>query len=219
MTATDTEVGKTTTSAILCARYGPRHRLAYWKPVATGARDERDTERVEEWVGNLVDVLPETYLYDPPVSPHLAARLAGRPIELDTILGDLVAHALADEERNLVIEGIGGVLVPFDDRGTLFVDLMVAVQLPVLVVARSTLGTINHTLLTVEALRSRSLDIAGLVLVGPPNVENRRAVESRSGLEVVSEIPWLERLDRETIRAAATQFDPRARLEGYFRVE
>ena len=87
---TDTEVGKTVVSAVVLARYARRRRLAYWKPLATGADGDTDTGLVRRWVGHRVEVLEETYLYDPPVSPHLAARLASRPIDPELILGKLL---------------------------------------------------------------------------------------------------------------------------------
>jgi dethiobiotin synthase len=213
---TDTGVGKTVTSAVLLARYGRRFRLAYWKPIATGASEGRDGARVERWVGDLAVVLPETYLFDPPVSPHLAARWARRPIDPERVLADLVRHGIEDRRRTLVIEGLGGLLVPLEDRGYLLADLLAAFDLPCLLVARSTLGTINHTLLTLEAMRARRLELAGVALVGPPHRENRTAIEKLGGVRVVAEIDRLPRLDRRTIRAAARRFDTRGRLRPFF---
>lgn len=213
---TDTEVGKTVASAVLLARYGRRHRLAYWKPLATGADDERDTEHVKRWVGHLVDILPESYLFGRPLSPHLAARLERRSIDPERVLEDLVRHALADSRRNLVVEGVGGLLVPITDGGYLFAQLVQELSLPTLLVARSTLGTINHTLLTLEAMRRRDLSVAGVVLVGPRNKENRRAIERFGDVAVVGEIDWLKRLGRKSIENAARRFDVRARLKPYF---
>lgn len=213
---TDTEVGKTVTSAILLARYCRRRRLAYWKPVATGAGEERDTELVERWIGHRVDILPETYLYEPPVSPHLAARRAKRPIDPERIFNDLVRHGLADTKRNLVVEGIGGLLVPMTESGYLMIDLLRDISLPCLLVARSTLGTINHTLLSIEALRKRNLPLAGVVLVGPRDKENRRAIEQYGDAKVVAEVEWLPRLGRKSIETAARRFDTRAKLKPYF---
>ena len=91
---TDTEVGKTVVSAVVLARYARGRKLAYWKPIATGAEGDTDTELVRKWVGHRVDILDEAYLYDPPVSPHLAARLASRPIDPELVLAQLVEHGL-----------------------------------------------------------------------------------------------------------------------------
>ncbi len=213
---TDTDVGKTVSTAILLARYGKRRPLAYWKPLATGACEETDRKRVAKWVGHLVDILPETYLFDPPLSPHLAAKLARTTIDPERVLEELVRHGLEDRARNLVIEGVGGVLVPVTENGYLLTNLLEDLSLPALVIARSTLGTINHTLLTLEALRARDIEIAGVVLNGPKNRENRRAIERYGEIEVISEIEPIPRLGRKSIETAARRFDTRAKLKHYF---
>ena len=213
---TDTDVGKTVVSAILLARYGKAHTLAYWKPLATGGSMDSDSASIRRWVGHLVEVLPETYLYDPPVSPHLAARMAREKIDPERVLEDLVRHGLADPARNLVIEGIGGLLVPVTDTGYLLVHLLKDLHLPCVLVARSTLGTINHTLLSLEALRARELDLAGVVLSGPRNRQNRAAIERFGGVDVIAEVERIPRLGRASIAGAARRFDRRARLKKYF---
>ena len=213
---TDTEVGKTVVSAVVLARYARRRRLAYWKPLATGADGDTDTGLVRRWVGHRVEVLEEAYLYDPPVSPHLAARLAARPIDPELILGKLVQHALDDPRRNLVVEGIGGLHVPITDQGYLLSHLLQDMHLPCLLVARSGLGTINHTLLSLEALRKRKLELAGVVMVGPRDKENKAAIEKYGDVKVTAELEWLPRLGRASIERAARKFDARGRLKRYF---
>jgi malonyl-CoA O-methyltransferase len=225
---TDTEVGKTVVAAVLAASWanswaegGP---VAYWKPVATGGYPgdpDRDAATAARLLGPGVEILPETYLFPDPLSPHLAARLAGAAIDPARVLADLDRHRSEGlgigraqgraQDRALVVEGVGGVLVPFTDEGYLLADLLVAARLPCLLVARSTLGTINHTLLSLEALRARSLEVAGVVLDGPPNPENRRAIERLGRVTVIAEIPPLT-LDRAGIAAAARAFDPEGRL-------
>src|SRR5262249_15570881 len=117
----------------------------------------------------------------------------------------------------LVVEGAGGVLVPLNDRDFM-IDLMARLALPVLIVARSTLGTINHTLLTLEALRRRSLAIAGVVMVGPPNADNRQAIEQYGGVHVVGEMPLFDSLTRERLgHWAVNEFDRDRRLLECFR--
>lgn len=215
---TDTEVGKTVASAVILARYARGRRIAYWKPIATGAAEGlSDRERVARWVGGVAEVLPETYRFDLPASPHLAARRAGSRVDPERVLEDLVAHGLADAERHLVIEGIGGVLVPLTESGCLLIDLVADLSLPCVVVARSTLGTINHSLLTIEALRKRSIDIAGFVLSGPADAENRVAIERFGGVRVIGEIPPLGRLGQRSIGRAAKAFDVAGLLEEYFK--
>lgn len=213
---TDTEVGKTVVSGILLARYARAFPLAYWKPVATGADSDRDAGTIRRWLGARVEVLPETYLFEPPVSPHLAARKASVSIDPERICADLVAHATRDLRRRLVIEGIGGLHVPLTDHGYLLAHLVRDLHLPCLLVARSTLGTINHTLLTLEALRARNIPLAGVVLSGPRNPDNREAIERFGQVRVVGEVEPLGRVGPRRIAAAARRFDRRARLKTYF---
>lgn len=215
ITGTDTGVGKTVASAVILARHGRRLPLAYWKPVASGTGEGLDSDFVRRAAGDRCDVLPERYAFAAPVSPHLAARLAGQQIDPEAILAALVEHGLAARARSLVIEGIGGLLVPLTEGGYLFADLAREMSLPCVVVARSTLGTINHTLLTLEALRRRSLELAGVVLVGPPNAENRAAIERFGAARVIGEIPPLGRLGPAAIQRAARSFDRRGRLGRY----
>ena len=212
---TGTGVGKTVTSAVILARYGRSLRLGYWKPVATGPARDSDSRFIRRMSGGLVDVLEECYTFDKPVSPHLAARLAGARIDPDRVLETLVRIAMEDPRRTLVIEGVGGLLVPLTDRGYLLADLCREMHLPCLVVAQSTLGTINHTLLTLEALRTRSMELAGIVLCGPRNPENRSAIERFGKAEVISEILPIRPLCREGVLSAARRFDRRARLRKY----
>ena len=210
---TGTEVGKTVVSAVLLARYAGAGRLAYWKPVATGARDGRDAETVAGLVPASVAILPESYLFHAPLSPHLAARREGAAIDPERLLADLARHRSA--ARALVVEGVGGLLVPLTDAGHLLIDFLAAAGLPCLLVALSGLGTINHTLLSLEALRRRGIPVAGVVLNGPPDVENRAAIERFGGVEVVAQVPPLAPLDRAAIARAAEAFDRGGSLSPY----
>ena len=164
-------------------------------------------------MGPELRVLEECYRFAPPLSPHLAARLAGVEIEPERILSAYRRHRESSGNGLLVVEGIGGLLVPLTDRGYLFADLIKVLGLPCLVVSSSQLGTINHTLLTLEALRSRGLSLAGVVLNGPVNLENRRAIERFGQTRVVAELEPLNPLSRETIAQAASEFDPDGVLE------
>jgi dethiobiotin synthase len=227
VTGTGTEIGKTVVSAVLLARWMGRMGVAYWKPVATGAEEGSDSREVASLVGPELRVLEECYRFAPPLSPHLAARLAGVEIEPERILSAYRRHRESSGNGLLVVEGIGGLLVPLTDRGYLLADLLVpltdrgylladllsALDLPCLVVSSSQLGTINHTLLTLEALRSRGLNLAGVVLNGPLNLENRRAIERFGQTRVVAELETLDPLSRETVARAASEFDPDGVLE------
>ncbi len=208
---TDTGVGKTVISALILNRKGGGGGLAYWKPVSTGGESDRDRTTITRLLEPEVAVLDETYLFELSASPHLAARVEGAEIEPGRILEDYRRHA--GDTRGLVIEGAGGVLVPLTDRHMLM-DTVVATGLPVVVVARSTLGTINHTLLTLEALRSRGVEVLGVVLNGPPDMENARAIRTAGETTIISQVsPLTEAVpSRAAVARAAGDFDPRGIL-------
>ena len=186
VTGTDTGVGKTVLSAALMLRYPG---ACYWKPIQTGL--ESDTAEVRRLSGGRV--LDEGIRLPEPVSPHLAARRAGVTIELPR---------REDDGAVYIVEGAGGVLVPVNDSQTM-ADLMVLLGLPVVVAARTTLGTINHTLLTLEALRARSIKIGGVVMIGEANADNREAIEHYGNLAVIAEMPRFNPLTPECLRAWA----------------
>jgi len=180
-------VGKTVVSALLCAALD----AIYWKPIQTGTREGTDRGTVMR-LARLPQsrMIPEAYRFAPPVSPHLAARLAGVRIDLRKIRMPRIATG-----ENLIAEGAGGALVPIN--GTqLMTDLMRQLKLPVLLVARTSLGTINHTLLSLAALRAARLDVRGVIMVGKPDRENRKAVEHYGRIEVVGTLPVLKKIDR-----------------------
>lgn len=202
VTGTDTNVGKTVLSALLVAALD----AVYWKPVQTGATQGTDRESVRTWAGASEErLLPERYIFDPAVSPHLAAREAGVRIDLDSFeFPD--THA----GRTWVVEGAGGVMVPLNER-ELMRDLMRRLGLPVVVAARTALGTINHTLLTLAALRDAHLDVRGVVLIGDENIENRRAIEQFGNIPVIGHIPLLESIHRaELLDVFEKHFDREA---------
>ena len=170
ITGTNTGIGKTTFARDLCAR----HREAtYWKPVQTGWPEDDDTATV-----GAARSLPGLRFHDP-VSPHLAAARESKTITLQEILEPVRGFL-----GTLVAEGVGGLLVPLA-RDLMQTDLIAALDLPVVVVARDVLGTINHTLLTLEALRQRGLAVKGVVLLGGD--KNRRAIEAYGDVDVVED--------------------------------
>ena len=199
ITGTDTGVGKTVASALLCAALD----ASYWKPVQTGTREGTDTHAVIRLAGNPRNrTIPEAYRFAPPVSPHLAARRAGVRIGFRKIH---LPHIAAP--RSLIVEGAGGVLVPINGRQKM-VDLIEQLRLPVLLVSRTSLGTINHTLLSLAALRAAKLDVQGVILSGKENRDNRRAIEHYGGVQVVGWIPFLKKIDRAALlRVFENEFD------------
>ena len=190
VTGTDTGVGKTVLSAALVLRFPD---ASYWKPIQTGTDD--DTAELKRLSGGRV--LDRGVRLPDPVSPHLAARRAGTTIQLESLLPNRES-----DEAAYIVEGAGGVLVPVNDS-QMMIDLMSMLDLPVVVAARTTLGTINHTLLTLEALRARSLYIAGVVMIGERNPDSRAAIEQYGNVRVLGEIPRFDPLTRACLEAWA----------------
>lgn len=147
------------------------------------------------------------------LSPHLAARLNNQPIEIDAVLNLVTGESSSDR---WIVEGAGGVLVPVNDS-ELMVDLMSRLRLPVVVVARTTLGTINHTLLTIDALRARSLEVAGVLMIGDRNRDNRDAIESYGRVPILGEMPMFNPLTPDLLkRWSMTKLDPAGFLTAHF---
>jgi dethiobiotin synthase len=190
ITGTDTGVGKTLVSALLCAALDG----VYWKPIQTGACEVIDRRTVMELALLPPErMLPECYVFDPPVSPHLAAEQAGATIDLNTI-----RRPEGVLSGPLIVEGAGGVMVPVN-QSEFMLDLMRKLDLPVVVVARSSLGTINHTVLTLRALQAAWLTVTGVVLVGQPNADNERAIERYGSAPIIGRVPLLETIHRTTL--------------------
>lgn len=196
VTGTDTDIGKTVFAAALAGALG----ATYWKPVQAG-RDEQgrgDRERVAELAG--VQTLPPAYDLATPASPHIAA-------EIDGVTIDPARLALPDVAGPLVVEGAGGVLVPLN-RERLYADHFAVWALPVVLVARTALGTINHTLLSIEALRARDVAIVGVAFVGDAVEDSEAIVCKLGGVERLGRLPRLDPLDRANLaRAFADSFD------------
>lgn len=191
VTGTDTGIGKTVASAALALRLG----AAYWKPVQAGLDEETDSETVARLAG--VEVLPEAYRLNTPCSPHRAAEIDGVTIDLDR---------LAPPPGRVVIEGAGGALVPLT-RDLVYADLFARWGLPVVVVARTALGTINHSLLTIEALRARSIWVGGVIFSGDAMPDSEATICAMGKVRSLGRIPVLDPLTPETLRAAAEAFD------------
>lgn len=189
VTGTDTNVGKTVLSALLVAALD----AIYWKPIQTGASEGTDRQTVIKLAEiPEVQTLPESYCFHPPVSPHLAAEASGVSIDLARI------QTPADLGRPIIAEGAGGILVPINDS-QLILHLARHLGFPILIAARSALGTINHTLLTVRTLRCAKMPMKGIVMIGGRNKDNERSVEHFGGVPVVGTIPWLETMEREIL--------------------
>jgi dethiobiotin synthase len=214
VTGTDTNVGKTVVAAALVRRYRLHGAVTYWKPVQTGIEQDDDTASVRRLAAaRNEEVFSDGVRLPRPVSPHLAARLSGSRIEIETLV-DLVAAR--PPTTRWIVEGAGGVLVPLNDS-QLMIDLIGRLGLPAVIVSRSGLGTINHTLMTIEALRRRTIRVAGVVMVGSPDQENRMAIERYGAVSVLAELPLLESLTPETLAAWVDEScDRSGRLAEFF---
>ena len=210
ITGTDTDVGKSVVAAAFMHRYRHLGNLRYWKPIQTGIEQDDDTALVRRLATCRETELLQVGIRLPrPLSPHFAARLSNTHIRIPE-LGEIINRETG--VFRWVVEGAGGVMVPINETDFML-DLMVFLGLPVLVAARSTLGTINHTLLTLQALRNRSLSVAGVVMIGERNRDNRHAIERYGKVDVLGEMPRFPTLTADAIRQwASSEFDPASRL-------
>jgi dethiobiotin synthetase len=183
VTGTDTDVGKTVFAAGLAGALGAR----YWKPVQAGTAPATDRETVDALIaGGASRSHAEAYRLTTPASPHLAARQDGVTIAMEQL-------ALPEGEGPLVVEGAGGVLVPLTET-LLMADLFAHWGAPVILCARTGLGTINHSLLSVEALRARGVPIAAIAFIGDPHAENERIIPRLADVPSLGRLPLLEDL-------------------------
>lgn len=196
VTGTDTDVGKTVFAAALTAALGAR----YWKPVQSGLDGGSDAERVAMLGVPAERILTEAYRFLTPCSPHRAAELDGMEIDPDRL-------APPATPGPLVVEGAGGALVPVTRR-LLYADLFARWGHPVVIVARTGLGTINHSLLTIEALRARGVPILGVAFNGDAQEDSEAIIAEMGGVTRLGRLPRLARLTPETLAAVfADGFD------------
>ena len=192
ITGTDTGIGKTIFAAALSGATG----APYWKPIQSGLDDETDSEVVARLAGAAVH--PEAYRLNTPASPHIAAEIDGVTIDV---------AALTPPPGDLIIEGAGGALVPVT-RTTLYADLFARWQIPVIVCARTALGTINHSLLTIEALRARGVPIHGVAFLGDAVEDSEAIISQTSGVRRLGRLPIINPMNPDSLAAAfAEHFD------------
>ncbi|CEN46631.1 ATP-dependent dethiobiotin synthetase BioD [Capnocytophaga canimorsus] len=179
VTGISTEVGKTIVAAILTEALN----ADYWKPIQSGDLENSDTHKIKRWISNSKTFFhPNAYALSIPASPHLSAKLDDTTIEIDKIIRPKT-------ENHLVIEGAGGLLVPLDETTTI-ADLILPSD-RIIIVSRHYLGSINHTLLTIEALKNRNLTPYGIIFSGEENTSSEEIILKKSG------IPCLGRIDEE----------------------
>lgn len=188
---TDTGIGKSFVSAILLLGLGGK----YWKPIQSGLEGITDTQWIKEKTGLPESCFyPETYRLKRPLSPHASAAMEGKRIDLDSF-----EMPLAGEDEALIIEGAGGVMVPLNEKD-LMTDLIKKLGAPVLLVARSSLGTINHTLLSLTQMRREGIEIFGVVMNGKKNSSNCDAIEHYGDVKVLAEIEALKGISPDSLK-------------------
>lgn len=191
VTAIDTDSGKTLVSAILTEML----QCDYWKPVQAG--QPADTDMVRELVSNSKAVFhKETYFLNTPASPHYAAEVDEVKIELDEIS--------LPTDNQLVIEGAGGLLVPLNNTDVI-ADIIPQMNAEVVLVSNLYLGSINHTLLTVEELKRRNLSVKGIIFNGEPNKASEQIILAKSGYRCLLRIPKLEIVNQDVVRRLAEE--------------
>ena len=193
---TDTNVGKTVVSAMLMLAL----KASYWKPIQCGVADGVDTKIIQNYTGLPGDrFFPERYIFTEPLSPHRAAALDGVEIDLDALWPP-------ECDGPLLIEGAGGLLVPLT-RSALQINHFRRWDLPVILCARTGLGTLSHTLMSVEALKAREIPIHGIVFVGNENPDNIRTIREFTGEKILGRLPFLPEInDRTLMHAFAENF-------------
>lgn len=190
VTGIGTDIGKTVVSAILALAY----EAYYWKPIQAGELENSDSKKVAEWTNEKVKVLPEAFSLSESMSPHAAAKFDGVSISEDAL-------KLPEVDGNLIIEGAGGVMVPLNSDGLLMIDIFKKWNLPVLLVSRHYLGSINHTLLTVEAMMNRNIQIAGIIFIGDENNSSESIILKKTKLNLIARIPFVDKITPDFIHS------------------
>lgn len=206
VTGTDTGIGKTVFAAGLTALLDG----VYWKPVQSGIEEETDSEIVTRLAGLSPEgVLPEAWRLKEPLSPHRAAEIDGVEIDADNLF-------LPATAQPLIVEGAGGLMVPVNRR-TPYIDIFARWGAPVVLCARTELGTINHTLLSIEALRARSVPLLGVAFIGDEMADTQRTIAEMGKVRVLGRLPRLDPLVPETLaEAMRANFSAADFLEAHF---
>lgn len=197
VTGIGTGIGKTLVSAVLVEAL----KADYWKPIQSGDLDFTDSDFIKEYTMHHQTIHPEEYVFSEPVSPHLAAKLDNKSIDLQYI-------NIPNQNNYLIVEGAGGLFVPLSDK-YLIKDLIKLIQLPVIVVSMNYLGSINHTLLTIEALKQQNIPVAGIIFNGDANIESENYILNYTGITLLGKIPKADILSKGFIAQQADKLRPK----------
>ena len=191
ITGIGTEIGKTISSAVLAEKL----KADYWKPIQAGDLSNSDTIKVQNLISNSISKFhPEAYRLTQPFSPHYAAELDGVNIDLNEII-------IPQTNNSLIIEGAGGLMVPIN-RKDLMIDLIQKLDVEVILISRNYLGSINHTLLSVEALKSKNIYVKGIIFNGVKNEASESIILERTGLNYLGRVPEMENINKLTIKGS-----------------
>lgn len=192
VTGIGTDIGKTVVSAILIQAL----KASYWKPIQAGELDNSDSIKVKQWCDNTVFILPEFVRLKNPLSPHIASEMEG----IQLLLNDF---SIPEVNGNLIIESAGGLMVPINNEGLLFVDLIEKWNLPVILVSKHYLGSINHTLLSAEVLKNKNIKVEGIIFIGDENKATESIILKKTGLNCITRIPLTEEVNSSFIQQEA----------------
>lgn len=196
VTGIGTNIGKTIVSAILTEAL----EADYWKPIQAGDLEHSDSLKVENLITNTKSkIYPETYRLNQPMSPHAAAKLDNITIDLEKIV-------LPKTTNNLIIEGAGGLMVPLNEK-ELVIDLIKKLDIEVVLVSQNYLGSINHTLLSLESLKVRNLKVKGIVFNGKPNLETENYILNYSGVKCLGRIDEHQQITKEVVLSYKNKFN------------
>ena len=202
---TDTDIGKTLISSFFVRGLN----ASYWKPIQSGIESQTDSQIVEKLTKvNKEKIINEAYVFTKPVSPHWAA-------EIDQRIINLMFLKLPKVDGSLIIETAGGLMVPIT-RNFLQIDQIEKWGLPIILVCKSGLGTINHTLLSIEALKKRNINILGLVINGEKHLDNPKTLFEFSGIPIIAEFPYIKKMDSNNLDIIWKELNIKNKLESIF---
>lgn len=192
VTGIGTDIGKTVVSAILTQAF----KASYWKPIQAGELDNSDSIKVKQWCDDSVSILPEFVRLKNPLSPHIASEMEGIQLSLNDF-------SLPEVTGNLIIESAGGLMVPINNEGLLFIDVIKKWELPVILVSKHYLGSINHTLLSAEVLKNQNIQVEGIIFIGNENIATESIILNKTGLKYITRIPLTSEINKEFIQEQA----------------
>ena len=192
ITGIGTDVGKTVASAILAQAL----EATYWKPIQAGDLESSDSIKIKKLCSDKISILPEAFRLSKPISPHAAAKIDGVEINIENI-------DLPTVKGNLIIEGAGGLMVPINNKGLLYIDLIKSWGLPTILISKHYLGSINHTLLSAEVLKNNHIKVAGIIFVGDENIPTESIILQQTKLKYIARIPLASEVTKAFIEEQA----------------